>query len=1284
MKINKTAVESAKNVDLVALAKSNGVDMQKQGSEFFGLCPFHSEDSPSFSINPESNRYYCFGCGEGKDGGDAIEFLQHIKSCSFTEAVSELLGGSAASDGGPVKAHQPSPEKKPTWEPLPTADEAPDAPGVFHKKQAGKWLDLTVTTRWAYRDAAGSLIGYVCRFDLPDGGKDVIPQVWAANTETGECSWRWLSFAKPRPLYGLERLAAHPKAQVIIVEGEKAADAARHRAKIANIKESMLVVCAWPGGSKAVKHIDWSPLADRKVALWPDADQKPYPDSHPMAGIRMPMIEQPGMSAMLDVWGHIADLARGVKIVLPPDGVPDGWDLADDDPVDFDFRSYLASAANEPESILQENNPEIPVAPLEDFDARGDDELDAEGEDAINSRGYFRILGYDHGTYYVLQEEGRQIHSLTKSDFTDSGMVELAPPEWWQRHFPTEKGGISKTMAFNWFVRRARAMGIYDPSRMRGRGAWIDNGRVVVHIGRWLYVDGQRTDPTKIASQYVYELDRSLPDLSGTALTPDEGKSLFDLARMFRWAKPANAALLCGWAMLAPLCGAIKWRPHIWITGGAGSGKAQPHSANVLTPTGWRAMGDLKAGDCVSTPDNGFGRIRGVYPQGEVPVFKITFADGRTTRATGDHLWKVRVKHAWRIRTTDEMRGILSRDTRASVNLAVPIADPMTVRNGGAAQTLLMHPYALGVMLGDGCLRHKAGLNLTCFDPEIVDRARACLEGSDFNFYDTSVKGRYRFGDLARYGRNVRETIKELRLLNCSSDTKFIPRAYLDASVEDRWELLKGLMDTDGHAGSAGSMSYSTVSDQLCRGVVELVRSLGGIASISERVPHYTHNGELREGRLAYIVNIRMNDPSKAFSVPRKVERMSGKRQYDDCLYLGVTSIEADGFEACSCIAIDHPDRLYVTDDFVVTHNTTVLDDFLAYIVGDWGLFAQGNSTEAGIRQTLRKDARPVLIDETESNEERDKARVQGIIGMIRQASSESGAMTFKGTTFGSSMHFQIRSMFALSSIQVALKQQADIERLSVLALRPKMEETGMAGADNWARISAELTKLHADEELPSRLHRRCVDMLPIVTQNIRTFGRAGAEKWGNQRDGDQYGTLMAGCWSLLSDEVASLDQARAMLDAYEWDDHLDHAGNDEAKMALSDLMGQQIRVMPSLNISVYEMVRFVAGKGTDVEIDMPLPDVVGVLARYGVRVDNEAHMIAVANRLPPPMADLIAKTQFGADLKGQIGRLKGAKRSEKAMRFAGHVGRATLIPFDHLFASDEAESLPIELNSPF
>jgi DNA primase len=72
MKINKTAVESAKNVDLVALAKSNGVDMQKQGSEFFGLCPFHSEDSPSFSINPESNRYYCFGCGEGKDGGGGI------------------------------------------------------------------------------------------------------------------------------------------------------------------------------------------------------------------------------------------------------------------------------------------------------------------------------------------------------------------------------------------------------------------------------------------------------------------------------------------------------------------------------------------------------------------------------------------------------------------------------------------------------------------------------------------------------------------------------------------------------------------------------------------------------------------------------------------------------------------------------------------------------------------------------------------------------------------------------------------------------------------------------------------------------------------------------------------------------------------------------------------------------------------------------------------------------------------------------------------------------------
>jgi len=102
---------------------------------------------------------------------------------------------------------------------------------------------------------------------------------------------------------------------------------------------------------------------------------------------------------------------------------------------------------------------------------------------------------------------------------------------------------------------------------------------------------------------------------------------------------------------------------------------------------------------------------------------------------------------------------------------------------------LPLHPYVLGIMLGDGSFGYADGYgasgtnSLTCFDPEIVDRARRLLEGSDFKFFDTRVDGQYRLGDLSRYGRATRQTIKDLRLLGTKSDTKFIPRAYLDAAA---------------------------------------------------------------------------------------------------------------------------------------------------------------------------------------------------------------------------------------------------------------------------------------------------------------------------------------------------------------------------------------------------------------------------------------------------------------------------------------------------------------------
>ncbi|MGH7122118.1 MAG: hypothetical protein ACREFP_24510, partial [Acetobacteraceae bacterium] len=158
--------------------------------------------------------------------------------------------------------------------------------------------------RWEYRDGAGRVLGHVCRFTMPDGSKEIRSLVFVGHRKWGQ-QWRWLGFPKPRPLYGLDRLAARPGAPVIVTEGEKAADAA-------GALLSGHIAVTSPGGSKAAKAADWSALAGRKVTIWPDADD-------------------PGQAyarAVADILAKLSP-APAVAIVKPPEGVAEGWDAAD-------------------------------------------------------------------------------------------------------------------------------------------------------------------------------------------------------------------------------------------------------------------------------------------------------------------------------------------------------------------------------------------------------------------------------------------------------------------------------------------------------------------------------------------------------------------------------------------------------------------------------------------------------------------------------------------------------------------------------------------------------------------------------------------------------------------------------------------------------------------------------------------------------------------------------------------------------------------------------------------
>jgi putative DNA primase/helicase len=281
------------------------LQLVKSGSEFKACCPFHDEKSPSFTVVPSKGFYHCFGCGES---GDSVQFVMQYTGKSFREAVESIIG-QLPNDTAHAVTNHPRANVPAVWEPLTNTIETPPASAFEHYR-----LGYPVAT-YHYRTADGITIGYVCRFEN-DGKKETLPLCLAVNTQTGVTEWRWLSFAKPRPLYGLDRM--RPDKNILLVEGEKTADAAR-------LLFSGMDVLTWPGGANAVAHADFTPLAGRSVVMWPDADDA-------------------GIEAMRRIYQLHGASFKDCRVVPVSDQLPKGWDLADDAPDGFDPVKYAKAS----------------------------------------------------------------------------------------------------------------------------------------------------------------------------------------------------------------------------------------------------------------------------------------------------------------------------------------------------------------------------------------------------------------------------------------------------------------------------------------------------------------------------------------------------------------------------------------------------------------------------------------------------------------------------------------------------------------------------------------------------------------------------------------------------------------------------------------------------------------------------------------------------------------------------------------------------------------------------
>lgn len=348
-----------------------------------------------------------------------------------------------------------------------------------------------------------------------------------------------------------------------------------------------------------------------------------------------------------------------------------------------------------------------------------------------------------------------------------------------------------------------------------------------------------------------------------------------------------------------------------------GGGKAQTLSSRIKIPGGWTTMGKIQVGDKVIGKDGNPTNVIGVFPQGVTKVWRVHFSDGRYTDVNPDHLWNIfdHKKRSWKTLSTIAIRDGLVRQPK---RFHIPLCDP----EKGVDKPFKIHPYVMGVLLGDGGYTNG---NVTINKPQqqIFDKVSSLLPPHLICKWRNEVTFSIVFREYDQKNKqwHIRDDLYKYDLMGKKSHQKGIPENYFEGSSQQRLELLQGLMDTDGTIGKNGSTSFSSCSESLSKGVCYLVRSLGGIAKIVKRPSKYVYKGELKQGLGDYRVHIRYPRPEELFTLDYKRKR-SVTGQYTETLKLRIDRIEERQDEETQCIMVDAHDHLYITDDFIVTHNT--------------------------------------------------------------------------------------------------------------------------------------------------------------------------------------------------------------------------------------------------------------------------------------------------------------------------------------------------------------------------
>lgn len=507
---------------------------RQDGDEWVALNPTRADEhAGSFKINLSTGAWGDFATND--EGGDAVSLYAYLnyaecENLATNRGYRNITGGIQAEaarriltqydpsyfPGSDDNFKAPKGKSGSVWDGWSIVERGIAAPPALDLGwYEGKWGKHEQV--WDFHTVKGAVCLKVVRF-RKDSKKDDRPfTLW---TKAGQYKWRSKALQEAYPLYNRHKLDAEQTAPVLLVEGQKAA------AEADRVLGDQFVCTTWYGGAKAFDKTDTDPLVAREVFFWFDAD---------FAG--------------RSVVKKLRDLDVKLHLVYPPINTAKGWDIAD------------AIAEGWPVEKLRDH---IKAGNGEHEQAFIDDE----------SAFRFKILGYSGDQIVFYPYGSRKVTKFRASSLSKGVMMTLMDRSQWGQLYQKDGGGIAWDAATNDILRRAEEKPVFAHTLIRGTGAWIDQGRVIVNTGEYLLDGEQRLELYESDGDFVYERGKFAPYNTGDPMSSEEAAKLPRMLELVEWEHPSHPAILAGWLLLSPYGGALRWRPHVWMTGAKGSGKS--------------------------------------------------------------------------------------------------------------------------------------------------------------------------------------------------------------------------------------------------------------------------------------------------------------------------------------------------------------------------------------------------------------------------------------------------------------------------------------------------------------------------------------------------------------------------------------------------------------------------------------------------------------------------------------------------------------------------------------